>query len=66
MAAHLMNYPYASIKANLDYYICNDTSGYAPTVGQLICNRSSKSFSFERAYTHEDFEELEKIALKGV
>lgn len=58
----LGEYDFAAIKDMLKKYIKDDESGYAPAISQLI-PKHRNGFT-GRTYTHEDFLEMERAALK--
>ena len=59
----LRKYDYAPVKDMLRAYIEDDTSGFAPAISQLIPKNKTNGFA-GRIYSHEDFVEMERIALK--
>lgn len=59
----LRKYEYAAVKDMLDAYVEADTTGYAPSVGQLIPKNFSNGFK-GRIYSHADFVEMEREALR--
>lgn len=59
----LRKYEYEPIKDMLRDYIENDESGFAPGISQLVPKNKQNGFS-GRIYSHADFVEMEKAALK--
>lgn len=62
---HLSKYRAAEVEATLDRFIDNNPGGYAPNISNLIPSKEVGGFR-GRIYTHEDFEEMERIALAEV
>ena len=58
----LRKYELATVEDMLEKYIQSDESGYAPAISQLI-PKHRNGFT-GRMYTHEDFVEMERAALK--
>ncbi len=59
----LRKYEIAAIEDMLEKYIQDDESGYAPAISQLIPKQNKNGF-MGRIYSHADFVEMEKAALK--
>lgn len=59
----LRKYEYEAVKDMLSDYLENDETGFAPAISQLMPKISRNGFK-GRIYSHADFVEMERVALK--
>lgn len=62
----LRKYEYEPVKDMLARYIEDDKTGFAPAISQLIPNAASFGGFRGRIYSHADFVEMEKDALRSL
>ncbi len=59
----LRKYEYEAVKDMLSDYLENDESGFAPAISQIMPKINRNGFN-GRIYSHADFVEMERAALK--